>query len=169
MAKPGEAAAASPSDGVDELVSAMLTASRALVAVSATSLQEIEETLTVPQFRTLVVLSSHGEINLKRLAEILHVNASSAMRMADRLLAMGFVTRRENPENRRHTLIGATPEGLAIVRKVTSRRRREIKKVVSRMARDDRATLVRALRAFTEAAEEPTVDGPPDQLSPLGW
>src|SRR3954469_8458135 len=137
MVKPNGAAAVAPAnDHVDELVSAVLTASRVLVAVSAMSLEDMDDALTIPQFRTLVVLSSHGEINLNRLADILHVNSSSAMRMADRLLGMGLVTRRENPENRRHTLIGITAEGLAIVRKVTTRRRREIKKIVSRMDGD---------------------------------
>jgi DNA-binding MarR family transcriptional regulator len=169
MGNPTRASARPANDHVDELVSAMVTASRALVAVSATSLADLDEALTIPQFRTLVVLSSHGEINLNRLADILHVNSSSAMRMADRLLGMGLVTRRENPENRRHTLIGITGDGLAIVRKVTTRRRREIKKIVSRMEGQDREALVRALSAFADAAEEPHATGPADELSPLGW
>lgn len=162
-------AVAPASDDIDDLVSAVLTASRVLVAVSAKSLQDLEETVTITQFRTLVVLSSHGEINLNRLAEILDVNSSSAMRMADRLLAMGLVTRRENPSNRRHTLIGPSAEGLAIVRKATARRRREIKKVVGRMPEQDRAVLVEALRSFAEAAGEPDADRAEDQLSRLGW
>ena len=169
MVNPTASSAVSAKEQVDELVSAVLTASRVLVAVSALSLDGLDGALTLPQFRTLVVLSGHGEMNLNRLAEILHVNSSSAMRMADRLLAMGLVTRRENPDNRRHTLIGTTPEGLAIVRNVTTRRRREIKKIVARMHVDDRNALVRALGAFAAAAEEPNAEGPADELSPLGW
>ncbi len=125
--------------------------------------------VTVPQFRTLVVLSTHGEINLNRLAEILDVNSSSAMRMVDRLLATNLVTRRENPDNRRHTLIGLSSEGIDVVRKVTIRRRREIKKLVSRMRGDHTSALVDALRAFADAAGEPTADDVEDEVSPLGW
>jgi DNA-binding MarR family transcriptional regulator len=154
-------------DHVDGLVSSLLTASRVLVGVSARSLQEVDETVTVPQFRALVVLCSHGEINLNRLAEILDVNASSAMRMVDRLLAIGLVTRRENPDNRRHTLIGLAPEGVDVVRKVTVRRRREIKKLVSRMSANDSGALVDALRAFADAAGEPNADDA--EVSALGW
>ena len=40
----------------DELVSALLTASRALVGVSARSLAHVEDAVTITQFRTLVVL-----------------------------------------------------------------------------------------------------------------
>jgi DNA-binding MarR family transcriptional regulator len=156
---------------VDELVTAMLTASRVLVAVSARSLQEVDETVTVAQFRAMVVLSGHGEINLNRLAQILDVNSSSAMRMVDRLLAIELATRRENPDNRRHTLIALSPQGADVVRKVTVRRRREIKKLVSRMHEEHSEALVEALRAFADAAGEPdaTEFGYVDEVSPLGW
>jgi DNA-binding MarR family transcriptional regulator len=162
-------AVAPSNEHVDELVTALLTASRVLVGVSVKSLQELGESVTIPQFRTLVVLFTHGEINLNRLADILDVNSSSAMRMVDRLLLIGLVTRRENPDNRRHTLIGLTEHGLEMVRKVISRRRREIKKVVARMPDTHRESLVRALRAFADAAEEPNGEGLADQLSRLGW
>ena len=169
MTKPDGSIAASAQPHADDLVSALLTASRVLIGVSAASLADLGETLTIPQFRTLVVLSSHGEINLNRLASILNVNSSSAMRMTDRLLAIGLVTRRENPDNRRHTLLGASDAGLAIVRKVTARRRRDIKKVVARMPAEHREALVDALRAFADAAGEPNAPGFEDELSPLGW
>ena len=44
----------------DKLVSALLTASRALVGVSARSLAHVEDAVTITQFRTLVVLEGHG-------------------------------------------------------------------------------------------------------------
>ncbi|MBS2539761.1 hypothetical protein KGQ20_44170 [Catenulispora sp. NF23] len=43
---------------VDRVTDAVLTASRLLVAVSARSLNEVEDSLTLPQFRALVVLAS---------------------------------------------------------------------------------------------------------------
>jgi DNA-binding MarR family transcriptional regulator len=167
--RPEPASTASTSgDRVDDLVTSLLTASRVLVGVSARSLDGLENgDVTIPQFRTLVVLESHGEVHLNRLAEILDVNASSAMRMVDRLLAAGLVTRRENPENRRHVLIGLTDAGKAAVRRVTARRRREIKKIVARMNARDAAGLVRALGAFSDAAQEPYADD--DEVTALGW
>jgi len=53
----------------DELVSALLTASRALVGVSARSLAHVEDAVTITQFRTLVVLEGHGDTRLNQLAE----------------------------------------------------------------------------------------------------
>ena len=119
-------------EDTDDLVTALLTASRVLVGVSARSLAQVEETVTLTQFRTLVVLDGHGEINLNRLAELLDVNSSTAMRMIDRLLSADLVTRRDNPANRREVLLGLTGAGQRTVSQATARRRREITRIVTR-------------------------------------
>jgi hypothetical protein len=50
------------------LVAAVLTASRVLVGISARSLAGIEESVTLTQFRTLVVLEGQGASRLNVLA-----------------------------------------------------------------------------------------------------
>ena len=157
-------AADSDAEDIDELVTALLTASRVLVGVSARSLAHVEDAVTLTQFRTLVVLDSHGEINLNRLAELLDVNSSTAMRMIDRLLVADLVTRRDNPANRREVLLGLTRAGKRIVRQVTTVRRGEITRIVTAMPAIQRGALIAALRAFADAAGEPDPG-----LSALGW
>ncbi|MCZ9336179.1 MarR family transcriptional regulator, partial [Streptomyces sp. TRM76130] len=80
-------------DDVDAVTQAVLTASRLLVAVSARSLAEVEERVTLPQFRMLVVLATRGATKLVTLAEQLQVAPSTAMRMVDRLIAVGLADR----------------------------------------------------------------------------
>ncbi|MGN6606406.1 MAG: MarR family winged helix-turn-helix transcriptional regulator [Jatrophihabitans sp.] len=146
----------------------MLTASRVLVGVSARSLAGTADSLTLPQFRTLVVLTRHGEMPLHRLAELLGVNSSSAMRMIDRLISVELAARREDPSNRRYTLVSATREGQAIVRKVMVRRRAELRRIVSRMPDERSEQLVAALLEFARASGEAdeTLD---DEVAALGW
>lgn len=151
---------------VDELVTAVLTASRVLVGVSARSLAELDESVTITQFRTLVVLEGRDGINLNGLAEELDVNSSTAMRMIDRLLAAGLVIRQENPANRREVLLGLTTEGSRLVDQVTRRRRAAIATIVTAMPRTRRSELVAALHAFADAAGEPP---PHPRISNLGW
>ena len=148
----------------------MLTASRVLVAVSARSLAAAEERVTLPQFRLLVVLASHGEAKLVTLADSLAVNPSTAMRMIDRLVATGLVSRRVNPSSRREVVLRLTSAGQQIVDDVTSRRRCEIAAIVARMPERHRTGLVKALRAFAEAAGEPSAGetARQDALMP-GW
>ena len=145
----------SPDAGAADLATAVLTASRVLVSVSARSLSGVEESLTLTQFRTLVVLHSRDGSALHALAEELGVSASTAMRMVDRLLDNGLLTRDENPADRRQVVISLTAHGRAIVEEVTARRREEIAAIVDRMPDTHQAWLVAALRSFADAAGEP--------------
>lgn len=151
---------------VDRVTEAVLTASRLLVAVSARSLNEVEESLTLPQFRALVVLASRGPLRLTHLSEHLAVNPSTAMRMAERLVAAGMIDRAPNPENRRESILTLTDTGRRVVEQVTGRRRVEIAAIVERMPTDHRDRLVEALEAFSAAGGEPAVGHDP---IPLGW
>ncbi|WP_432168195.1 MarR family winged helix-turn-helix transcriptional regulator [Streptomyces sp. bgisy031] len=158
-------------DDVDAVTRAVLTASRVLVAVSARSLAEVEDRVTLPQFRMLVVLSSRGATKLVALAELLGVAPSTAMRMVDRLIAAGLAHRHTNPDNRRETLLQLTEEGRRTVEDVTARRRQEIASIVQRLAPQQRTALIDALADFNDAGGEPLAPLLDDGagLHPLGW
>lgn len=160
-----DAAGAGPSpDDADALTDAVLTASRLLVAVSARSIAAVDDSITLPQFRVLVVLETRGPLKPTALAEYLAVNPSTATRMVDRLVVAGLVSREANPSSRRELLVRLTETGSAAVREVTRRRRAEISRIVSRMPAGTRRGLVRALAAFAEAGGEPAVSQPADVL-----
>ena len=151
----------------DELVTALLTASRVLVGVSARSLAGVEDSVTLTQFRTLVVLHSHESLRLGALAERLGVNASTALRTVDRLIGAGMVRRRENEVDRREVVIDLTPAGRTVVGEVTQRRRAAIEGIVAAMPVTRRRGLVKSLTAFADAADEPPSSD--DPASRLGW
>ena len=157
-------------DDVDAVTRAVLTASRLLVAVSARSLAEVEERVTLPQFRMLVVLSTRGATKLVALAELLQVAPSTAMRMVDRLIAAGLADRQTNPDNRRETLLQLTEEGRRTVEDVTARRRDRDRRHRRRLRPTQRLALVEALGAFNEAGGEPPAPAMDDpEPHPLGW
>ncbi|MET3808359.1 DNA-binding MarR family transcriptional regulator [Nakamurella sp. UYEF19] len=164
--EPSSGVNSAPAPSPDDFVTALLTASRVLVGVSARSLTVVEDTVTLSQFRALVVLVGYGEVNLNRLAELLAVNSSTAMRMIDRLLISDLVTRRENPGNRREVLLAVSFHGSAVVRKVTEARRQDIARIVQAMPAGQRTDLIAALRGFADAAHEPPVSFDPG-VAPL--
>jgi len=141
----------------DAVTDAVLTASRLLVAVSATSIASVDESITLPQFRLLVVLSTRGPLKLSTLADHLGVNPSTATRMIDRLIATRLVSRQVNPSSRREVVVELTGTGATVVNEVTARRRAEIARIVGRMPNRLRHELVEALEAFSEAGGEPAV------------
>jgi DNA-binding MarR family transcriptional regulator len=142
-------------DSLDAITDALLTASRLLVGISARSIAEVDDSITIPQFRTLVILSSRGSMNLATLAGILDVQPSTVGRMVDRLVNAELVDRQQHPSSRRELMVKLTPRGQRLVRKVTARRRDELARVVDRMPLRERHGLVRALTAFTAAGGEP--------------
>lgn len=143
---------------VAEVTSAVMSASRLFVALSARALADIDATLTLPQLRTLVVLENQGPIKLAVLATALAVNPSTAMRMIDKLETIGLVDRQINPDNRREVVLRLTGDGHRLVGQVQARRHEEIAAIVRRLPADQRAHLVTALRALTVAADEPAID-----------
>lgn len=141
-------------DSLDAITDALLTASRLLIAISARSIASVDETITIPQFRTLVILFNDGPVNLATLAGHLDVQPSTAGRMVDRLVAAGMIHRRPHPTSRRELVAELTPDGRKVVEKVTANRRKELAGLVAKMPPRERRGLVRALAAFTAAGRE---------------
>ena len=147
--------ATAANDSLDVITDSLLTASRLLVAISAHSIARVDENITIPQFRTLVILSNRGPINLATLATLLGVQPSATGRMVDRLVSAGLIDRLPHPTSRRELLAALTKRGRDVVRQVTTHRRAEIARIVEKMPPAERHGLVRALTAFTAAGGEP--------------
>jgi DNA-binding MarR family transcriptional regulator len=144
----------------DAVTDAVLTASRLLIAVSASSIAAVDESITIPQFRLLVVLHTRGPVKLSSLAEYLGVNPSTTTRMVDRLIFTGMVDRQVNPTSRREVVLDLTDLGAQTVTRVTQQRRRQIARIVARMPAPRRAQLIEALEAFNDAGGEPPATDP---------
>lgn len=142
----------------EEVTLAVMAASRLLVAISARALAYTDDSLTLPQLRTLVVLDTCGPVKLAALATTLGVNPSTALRMVERLESVGLMDRKTNPDNRREVILRLTPAGRDLVERVLTHRRAEIRTLVQQLPAEARAGLVPALKALTEAADEIAVD-----------
>ena len=149
---------------LETVADSVLRASRALVAIAARSLSAVQDDVTLPQYRVIVVLCSGGPITMGELAEDLGCSASTATRLCDRLVAKDLVHREPREGNRREVAVRATPAGAALVKAVTGRRRKEIEQIVRAMPARQRPALVDALHSFAAAAGEA-----PDQAWATGW
>jgi len=143
-------------DDLEDVVDAVLAASRALVAISARSIAAAHD-VTLPQYRMLVVLDA-GPTNLRALADALDVAPSTATRMVDRLVAAGTVERTVPADNRREVHLAVTAAGRQTVADVTARRRRDIAAVLRHMAHAQRRQLPESLSAFAAAAARTWAD-----------
>jgi DNA-binding MarR family transcriptional regulator len=136
-------------------VDAVMAAARVLVAVVASSLVEVEERVSLPQLRVLVMLAMQGPLNLAAVAQGLGVHPSNATRTVDRLVVGGFVDRRDVPADRRNVSLTLTKSGQDLVDSVFEHRRAGIKAIVERMPEVKRRALPNALESFAAAAGVP--------------
>jgi DNA-binding MarR family transcriptional regulator len=70
------------------------------------------------QARILNVLSRVGEVSQTVLTEKFDVTSGSMSTMVDRMIKVGLIERRKNPEDRRGDLISITDQGTAVLEEV---------------------------------------------------
>ncbi|MDV3126882.1 MarR family transcriptional regulator [Mycobacterium sp. 21AC1] len=136
-------------------VDAVMRASRALVGIAAASVAAVDDLVTLPQLRVLMMIATQGPLSLGAVASGLDVGAPSASRICDRLLKAGFLDRRDDPDDRRSIVLTLTADGRSIVERVNRHRRTAVRRVLRNLAAGDRERLTVALEAFAEAAGEP--------------
>ena len=92
-------------------VETLLGASRIFGAITAESVVQVGEGVTLPQLRVLVLASQPGHLNATGVAEALDVHLSSASRICDRLVQAGLLDRRDLPRDRRNVELTLTRAG----------------------------------------------------------
>jgi DNA-binding MarR family transcriptional regulator len=125
----------------------------------------VDDVVTLPQLRVLVMVSSRGLLNLGAVAAGLGVHPSNATRAVDRMVGAGLLSRSDDPTDRRNLVLELTPAGQALVDKVMNERRSAIAKILNRMPASRRRALVPVLRSFAIAAGEV----PAEAAWSLGW
>jgi DNA-binding MarR family transcriptional regulator len=148
----------------EELVEALLSASRAMVALAARSLADLDAEVTLPQYRALVVLASRGPQRVVDISTELGVNPSTGTRMCDRLVRKKLIRRYRSSSDRREVRLTLTAEGRHLVQAVTDRRRVELVRLVDSMPEKWHRPVTAALRSFADAAGEV-----PEDEWWLGW
>ncbi len=148
----------------ERVVGALLVASRALVAVAARSLDDLDEEVTLPQYRALVVLGTSGPQSLTGLAEQVGIHVSTANRLTNRLTTSGLLQRVPTPSSSREVTLDLTDKGRDLLERVLERRRAEITRIVDAMTPEQQEGAIDALRTFATAAGEG-----PEQTWSWGW
>lgn len=142
------------SDGEDEVVGALVALSRAFMGMAARTLAQLDDEVTLAQFRTLVVLVSHGPRRIVDLAQELEVTSSTATRMCNRLVRKGLVAREERPEDRRAAWIVLTQRGRDLAGAAMEQRRDAIAELIGQLSLTRPLAFASTLNALVEAAGE---------------
>ncbi len=137
-------------------VESLVELSRLLVSVAYRSLDAASTPVPLPQFRALVLLARGGPTTAGGLADDLDMIPSTGTRLADRLVAHGWVSRVTRPDNRREVQLSITPDGQRIVDEVLSSRAAELEQVLRRLRPASREALAALLPELLQAADATT-------------
>jgi DNA-binding MarR family transcriptional regulator len=135
-----------------------------LVGVAARSLRGLDDDVTLPQYRALVVLAAEGPQTMGTLSTTLGIHPSTASRLCDRLAGKELIDRSASAESRREVTVELSATGVALVESVMSSRRVEMRRIMKKVPADRRAGVVAAFEEFAAAAGEAL-----DDAWLLGW
>lgn len=101
--------------------------------------------LTMPQIVALHVLRYGGQRSIGELGESLKLSTSATSHLVDRLVAKGFIDRREDPDDRRQKNVAITEEGSTFVDDLAAERTAEFARALSTLDPDLQQQLVLVL------------------------
>jgi len=110
--------------------------------------------LTAAQYTYLAVLySADGTITSNDLGSRVHTTSASVALMVAALERAGFVTRTENPQDKRSTLVRLTRRGVRVVETAYPMHQRFAREILAGVPVEDRKELIRILGQIAEGLD----------------
>ena len=107
--------------------------------------------MSVPQFRTLVMLDRFPTASLSAVAENLGASMPTASRMVSGLVAKGLVARKPHPTDRRQASLVMTAKGRSALNTARQATQDGIARELARLDDGERALICRSMGLLAEA------------------
>jgi DNA-binding MarR family transcriptional regulator len=107
--------------------------------------------LTLPQLKTLMLLSRTGSASGQELSGALGVSLATMTGVVDRLVAQDLVTRREDPADRRVRRVELSQTGRELVESIVNAGAAQLQRILSQLSDDDLEILDRAGHLIVDA------------------
>jgi len=127
-------------------------ATRVLAGVALRSLDVLDSAVTLPQFRLLAVIADLGPVPSGQAARALGLDPSTVTRLADRMVAAGYVARGTDPRHRGVVTLELTASGRDLVATADAWRRRELAQIMARLTPSQQAAVTAGLGLLVGAA-----------------
>jgi len=145
---PTDTEAARPADLAPRLRMTVMRLSRRLR-------QHAPEDITPSQLSALAVIVRDERLTLSQLAEAERVQPPTITRIVDMLEQRGLATRTVSPDDRRVTLVAASPQGRALVESIRRRRDAYLARHLRALSPEDLEVLTRAAELLQQFIEDP--------------
>ena len=101
---------------------------------------------TIPQFSSLLLIESSGDLKMKDIAKELNISLPAATGMINRLYKIGMVKRVFDEKDRRIIRITLTPRGKAIIENMRNQHKKMIENVFGKLTKKERADYLKIVR-----------------------
>ncbi len=132
-------------------------ASRLRLAITRTARrmrQEASPDLGPASLSALASIDRHGPLTPSELARIERIQRPTATRLLANLAEKDLVTRAADPSDGRCSIVSATPEGKAMLKRLRGRKNAYLAKRMKDLSDDDVAALERAAEILERVLEE---------------
>jgi DNA-binding MarR family transcriptional regulator len=112
-------------------------------------LREVSDApLSLPQLQLLKLMVRDGPHHLTEVAHFLGVSPPAATKNIDKLVGLGLVRRERSTDDRRATLLSASPQGQGLVEEYERRKEQLVRPVAERFRPEELALLTGLLERF---------------------
>ena len=115
--------------------------------------------MTSVQYAALTAVALNPDVDATRLSTLIAFDRSTIGDVLERLETKGWLTRGPSPTDRRVKLLRIAPAGAQLLRRVEDAVQRVQERLLAPLAPDDRATMVRLLKALADLHVETAVSG----------
>ena len=109
--------------------------------------------LSVPQFRMLIFLNRNEDASLSDVAEHMGLTLPSVSKMMDSLVAREYVSRREDPEDRRRVTLSPTPIGRNCMQSAHDATETRLAERLAVLSTSDRIRITEAMQSLESIFE----------------
>ena len=141
---------------VDEVLLLLPVIGRLIDRPDAVELDEIErqgiptDVHVSPGHIQIMIALADGPHSVRQLAEVVGVSSPAVTQLVDRLVEIGMVERRHDTKDRRVVLVDYVPGMQEIARRIVSRSRLQLNRVVERMTVEEAKAFLKGLKLLVQ-------------------
>ena len=143
-----------PAMHVNEVAATVAAFERLMDRMAAAHQPPMDVTISMAQLRCLHLIAASGDIHMSRLVAQLGVSISTVSGLVDRLVDHGFVSRHDDPADRRQVVLGATPAGTAFLDGMRELGNAQFRELIARLRPDELRTVRRSIEILSRVAGE---------------
>jgi DNA-binding MarR family transcriptional regulator len=149
-----------PHTHATEVAATVAAFERLMDRMAAAHQPPMDVTISMAQLRCLHLIAASSELHMSRLVAQLGVSISTVSGLVDRLVDRGFVSRHDDPADRRQVVLSATPAGTAFLDGMRELGNAQFRELIARLRPEELRTVRRSIEILSRVADETAPQSP---------